>query len=84
MDDERLGDDVFHAVTGIERSERILKDDLHITAQAAHIAAARGQQIAAFKAYAAGRRLDQTQNQSSQRALARDPILPTSPRVSPA
>ena len=36
MDDERLGNDVFHSHSGIERAERVLKDDLHVAAKAAH------------------------------------------------
>ena len=70
MNDQRLGDDVFDAEAWIERGEGILKNDLHVAAQAAHFAAAGGQQIAAFEADAAGGGLDQAQNQASQRALA--------------
>jgi hypothetical protein len=32
VNEEGLGDDLFDAETGIERGERILKDDLHIAA----------------------------------------------------
>ncbi len=71
MDDQRLGDDVFHAQARIERTEGILKDDLHVAAQLPHLAAAGGEQIVAFELNAAGSWLDQTKDQPSQRALAR-------------
>ena len=71
MDKKRLGDDVFDAEAGIERGEGILKDDLHIAAQAAHFAGAGGEQVAAFEADAARGGLDEAQEQASERALAR-------------
>ena len=71
VNDQRLGDDVFNAEAGIERGEGVLKDDLHIAAEAAHFAGAGGEQIAVFEADVAGRGLDEAQDQSSERALAR-------------
>ena len=70
MNDQRLGDDVLHAETRIERGERILKNDLQIATQPAHFAAAGRQQIAAFEMYGAGSGLDQAKDEASQSALA--------------
>jgi hypothetical protein len=71
VDEKRLGDDFFDAEAGIERGEGILKDDLHITAEASHLAQAGGEQVAVFKADAAGSGLDQAEEQTSERALTR-------------
>ena len=77
MNNQRLGNDVFHTIPRIERSEWVLKDDLHITAQVAHLAAAAAgiaaqmQQIAAFEKNRAGSRFDEAKNQAPERALAR-------------
>src|SRR5580704_14090087 len=71
VNNQRLGDDVFDAKAGIERSEGILKDDLHIAAQPAHFPGTCREQIAVFKADAARRRLNEAQDQTSERALAR-------------
>jgi hypothetical protein len=69
MNKQRLGDDVFHPVTGIEGGERILENDLHVAAEAAHFAGAGGEQVAAFEVNAAGGGLNQPQDQASERAL---------------
>src|SRR5712692_9863515 len=71
MDDERLGNDVFHSHSGIERAERVLKDDLHVTAKAAHLVMVGRQQVATIEADTAGGGLNQTQHQAAQRTLAR-------------
>ena len=71
VDKKWLGDDVFDPEAGIERGEGILKDDLHIAAQAAHFTGAGGEQVAAFETDAARSRLDQAQQQASERAFAR-------------
>src|ERR1700687_1057248 len=36
VDDQGLGDDVFHPKAGIERGERVLKNNLQVAAKAAH------------------------------------------------
>src|SRR5437899_5745478 len=71
MNDQRLGDDVLDAVTGIEGGERILKNDLQVAAEAAHFTRAGGEQVAAFEADAAGGGFNQAQDQAAQRAFAR-------------
>ena len=71
MNDQRLGDDVFHAVTRIERGKRILENDLQVAAEAAHFTRAGGEQVAAFEADAAGGGFNQAQDQAAQRAFAR-------------
>ncbi len=38
MDDQWLGNQIFHAHPGIERAERILKNDLHVAAQTSQLA----------------------------------------------
>src|SRR5437899_9052388 len=71
MNDQRLGDDVLDAVTGIEGGKRILKNDLQVAAEAAHFTRAGGEQVAAFEADAAGGGFNQAQDQAAQRAFAR-------------
>jgi hypothetical protein len=71
VDDERFGDDVLHAEARIERAERILKDDLHASAQSPEFSAASRHQIVTFEAETAGCRFDQAQDEAAQRALAR-------------
>jgi hypothetical protein len=71
VDDKRLGDDVFDTKARVERGEGVLKDDLHIAAQAAHFARARREQVPAFEVNSAGGRLDQAQDEPAERALAR-------------
>src|SRR4029077_17922562 len=70
VDDERLGDDVLHSHAGIERTERILEDDLHLATEAAQFGRAGGEQIAAVEMNAASGRLNQPQDEPSQSALA--------------
>ena len=70
MNDERLGDNVFHVEPRIERSERILKNNLQVAPQAAHFAPPGREQIAALKTYRARSRLNQPENQPPQRALS--------------
>src|ERR1700691_1153274 len=65
MNNERLRNDLLHAEAGIKRGEGILKNDLHIAAQPAHLTTAGSQQVAPFEADAAGSGLDQAQNQTS-------------------
>ena len=81
MNDQRLSNDVFHAKARIERRERILKNNLQIAAQPAHVPAASRQQVAPFKANRSRSRLNQSQNQSSQRALARARLANQSQRL---
>ena len=71
MNDQWLTDDAFYIHSRIERAERVLKDYLHIAAQAAHFTMISSQQIAALEAQAAGTWLDQPQYQSAESALAR-------------
>ena len=59
MNDQGLGNNVLYGEARIERSERILKDDLHITPQPAHLPAAGAEQVAAFESNAASRRLNE-------------------------
>ena len=63
MNDERFSNDVFHSHPGIERAERILKDDLHIAAKAAHFVIVRREQVTTIEANTAGGGLNQTQHQ---------------------
>ena len=71
MNDQGLGDDVFHTQAWIERGERVLKNNLQVATPAAHFAFAGREQVAAFQAYAARGGLDQTKNESAQCTLAR-------------
>ena len=49
MDDQRLGHDFFHAHARVERGEGVLKDDLHVAAEAAELAAAGGEHVLAVE-----------------------------------
>src|SRR5260370_15094853 len=71
VDDQLLSNHILHAKAGIERTERILKDDLHVPAISAQLRTIRRQQVRAVKKNPATRRLDETQNQAPQCALAR-------------
>ena len=71
MDQQRLGDNVFDAVAGIERREGILKDDLQVPTQPPDFTAARREQIAPVKGYSSRRRLDEAKNKTAQSTLAR-------------
>ena len=70
MDHERLGDDALHAHTRIERGVRVLKHDLHVTADAAQVASREPKQVAATKADLAGGGLDEPERASPRRGLA--------------
>jgi hypothetical protein len=70
MNDRRLTQNIAHSHAGIERAERILKNDLHVAAQAAQFTGAGGQQVMTIEPKAARSGLDQTQRQPAQRALA--------------
>jgi hypothetical protein len=56
---------------GIKRTEGVLEDDLHFTAEVAHLGVAGAEQVASFKLNGAGSRLDQTKDEPSQGAFAR-------------
>jgi hypothetical protein len=49
VNDEWFANNVFHIHSWIERTERVLKNDLHSAPQAAHLAVTGGQQIAPFE-----------------------------------
>src|SRR2546425_1469002 len=70
VNNQRLGDHIFDAHARIERAEWILKNDLHVAAKLLHCAVRGREQIAAIETNTAGGRLNQSQNQASQRALA--------------
>jgi hypothetical protein len=70
VNEQRLGDDVLYAETGIERTEGILKNDLHIAAEAAHFGAAGGEQVVSFELDAAGSGLDEAEDEASEGAFA--------------
>ncbi len=82
MNDQGLGDDIFHAKARVERGERILKNNLQVAAQAAHFAPAGGEQIASFEADRARSGLDQAKDEASQRALARAGFADEAERLS--
>jgi len=81
MNDQRLGNNVFHPETRIERGERILKNNLQIAAQPPHFAPTGRQQIAAVEEHSTGSRLDQTQDQPPQRTLTRSGFAHESKRL---
>src|SRR5690242_3562133 len=68
--DRRLLENLPDAHPRIERPERILKYDLHIAPQAAHLARTRGEHVAPGETNASRSRLDETQDQPAQRAFA--------------
>jgi hypothetical protein len=71
MNDQGLGNNGLYGKARIERSERILKDDLHIAPQPAHLPAAGAEQVAAFESNAAARRLNQPQDEAPERTFSR-------------
>ena len=70
MDHQRLGDDLFHAHARVQRGKGILKDDLHIAAQAAQLAAASGEHVLPVEGNVAGSGLDEAEKHAPQGGLA--------------
>lgn len=70
MNHQRLGDDFFNPHARVERGEGVLKDDLHVTAEAAQVAGTRGKNVLAVEVDAAGRGLDQAEDHASEGGLA--------------
>src|SRR6266700_2037621 len=70
MDFQWLGNNLFHSHARVERSKRVLKDDLHVAAQPTQLGRRRAQNVLVVEAYAPGGWLDQTQDHPSQRGLA--------------
>ena len=71
VNEQGLGDHVLDTEAGIEGAERVLEDDLHVTAQAAHFAMAGGEQIMPIKEDAAGGGDDEPEHKAAQRTFAR-------------
>ena len=70
MNEERLRNDVLDAEAGIERAKGILKNDLHVAAEAAHFGASSGEQVVPFEMDAAGSGLDEAEDEASESAFA--------------
>ena len=70
VDDEWLGDDVFDSQAGIEGAEGILKDDLHVAAEAAKFGVARGEQIVTVEADTAGSGFDEAEDDAAEGAFS--------------
>jgi len=70
VDNQRFGDHILHPHARIKRSKGILKDDLHVAAQAAHLAVTGCEQVVTFKHNASRCRLDQAQGQPAECAFA--------------
>src|SRR3954447_8010806 len=71
MNDERLRNYFFHRHSRIERSERILENNLHVASHPAHLAPRQCCQIPPVESHGPWRRFDQPQYQPSQCALTR-------------
>ena len=71
VNDERLGDDVVHGEARVERRVRVLEDDLHFGAAAAHFFRRQLQNVHAVEAHLPERRLFEAQEATRNRALAR-------------
>jgi hypothetical protein len=70
MDDQGFADDILDPHTGIERAERVLKDDLHVAPQPPHLTVTRRDQIAAFEHDLTRGRLNQSEHQAAECAFA--------------
>ena len=71
MKNERLGDHVLYPEARVKRTERVLEDDLHIAPNTPQFGGVRLQQIDALEEDRARSRLDETEDEASQRTLAR-------------
>src|SRR5271169_1371943 len=71
MKNERLGDHVLYPEARVKRTERVLEDDLHIAPNTPQFRGVRLQQIDALEEDPARSRLDETEDEASQRTLAR-------------
>src|SRR5579862_1243390 len=71
MNDKRFGYYISDSHAGIERTERVLEDDLHLTAEAAQLLASRAKEIARVKLNAARARLNKPQDHAAERAFPR-------------
>ena len=71
MNEQRLRDDVCDAETRIQRTERVLKDDLHVAAQSPQFILAKRQQVLTIKVDTSGRWFDKPQDQTTERAFSR-------------
>src|SRR6185437_1540474 len=70
VDQQRLGNNFFYAHARVERGKGILKDDLHIAAQAAKLTGAGGKDIFTVEGDGAGSGFDEAKNHPPQRSLA--------------
>src|SRR5512143_966282 len=70
VDDERLGNDLLDTHAGIERSEGVLEDDLHVFPESPEVLPCKSAQIPAFKKNTSRRRLQQSQREPTERGLA--------------
>src|SRR5471032_3079007 len=70
MQRDRLANDLTYRHARIQRRKRILKDDLHLAAQAAHGLGAKMRDVLAFIDHAAFGAIDKTQQQAAERRLA--------------
>ena len=71
LDLERLGDQLARREAGVQRSERILEDDLYLAAEFTKLAAAGLGEVDSAELDLAGRGLVQSKDQSGGRGLAR-------------
>ena len=70
MDLKSFADNCAHAHPGIQRRIGILKDQLHLAPQMAQLRTRKRGQVTAVEEHAASRRLEELENQSSQRRFA--------------
>jgi hypothetical protein len=71
VDDQRLGDDRPHGHARIQRRIRILKDDLHVPADAAQVAGVEVEHVLPFELDGAGGRLDEPEDAAPDGGLPR-------------
>ena len=67
MEAKRLLDDLRHRKAGVQRSVRILKDDLHLTTDGDHVLFGKGAQIHPLKNNVAGGCLMQPKQHTAKR-----------------
>jgi len=84
MDHQPFLDDAADGHTGIERAERVLKDDLHVASQAAQDRASGGAHVQPIEQHAPGRGQQQSQDGPAGSGLAAARLAHQAERFAPA
>src|SRR5207244_12379624 len=80
----RLADDLAHRHARVQARVRILKDDLHLPAERTHVRLREREDVPTVVDDAAERRLDETQDETAERALAATALAAETQRLAAA